>query len=105
MLYERAEVRQEFLARHLLLIRGLNRHSCEREAIGARMKQHLRRVPLDGRPDLSSIELDVIDPSLLERDCQLESDRSRADDRDVARLHQAFIPISRRTATFASIMT
>src|SRR5438067_150359 len=105
MLYECAQVGQELLARHLLLIRGLNRHSSEREAIGARMKEHLGRIPLDRRADLPRIELHVIDSRLLERDCQFESDRSRADDRDVPRLHQAFIPISRRTATFASIMT
>src|SRR5207244_11471878 len=43
-------------------------------------KEHLRRIPLDGRADLPGVELHVIDAGLPEGDGELEADRSGADD-------------------------
>src|SRR5438552_13574637 len=100
-----AQIGEKFFAGDLLLIRGLDRHSCEREPIGAGVKQHLRRIPLDRRADLTGIDLHVIDSGVLERDGELEPDRSRTDDRDVMRLDHVASPSSRNTPTFASIIT
>ena len=69
------------------------------------MKKHLRRIPFDRRADLSGIDLDVVDALLLQPNRELEPDRARADDRNVTRLDHALSPISRKTATFASIIT
>src|SRR5438876_310753 len=105
MLDQCAEVSEELLARDLLLIRGLNRQPRQRKAVGAGVKEHLRRIPLDRRPDLAGVDLHVIDARLLQCHGQLEPDRPGADDRYMVRFDHAFIPSSRKTLTFASIMT
>src|SRR4051794_5875844 len=80
--HQRAQIREVLLARDLLLRRRLNRNPGQPEPVRARMKQHLDRIPGDGRPDLPRIKLDVVDPELLERNRELEPDRPRADDGD-----------------------
>ena len=47
VLHERTQIGEKLLAADLLLMRRLDRHVCQRKAIGARMKKHLWRIPLD----------------------------------------------------------
>src|SRR5439155_7965198 len=98
---------QVLLARDFLLRRRLDRQARQAEAVGARMKEHVDRIPGDRRPDLPGIELDVVDAELLERDRELQADRAGADDGNLAGLHASRVyterPMPRRRSRLRTV--
>ncbi len=85
LLDDAPQIRQILLARGLVLIGRLQRHTGDRDAVVGREKPRLRREPTDRICDLPRVELHVVDPRALESDGELQANRASTDDGDISR--------------------